>query len=216
MISNEEIIEKVADAMVVFRENRQTCNAALSLAKGRMENLSKEVLEKDKRIAELEAQVEELENCREDDVTDDGWVACSERLPAIGKTVMLQMADPLLWPKVGYLSGDGKSWAACMSPKNGCARMRDGDVVAWRELPKRYEPPVVEEEERKLKPGDYVICQATRLEEESFRGVFIGEDYHSWWIINSDCCWPICLSKEYYVLIKTGKHVDIFEEDLSE
>lgn len=214
MFSNEEIIEKIADAMVVFRENRQICNVALSLAKGRMESLSKEVIEKDNRIAELEEKLDSYrEGCAMSTATDDGWVACSEKLPEIGKVVMIQMTSPLLHPKIGYLSGDGKSWWVIMGALNGGGKIEADAVIAWRELPKRYEPPVVEEEpveeEVEFESGDYVVCISNSG--SKVHAIYIDEDKEVYRILDKSSFHPQDILKTHWHLKRCDKYVSTME-----
>ncbi len=68
----------------------------------------------------------------------NGWIPCKERLPEIGKLVILSLKN--LDICIGYRENDSISRMTAYLTEKGC-RIEFGYVLAWQPLPEPYHEP---------------------------------------------------------------------------
>lgn len=185
-MTNNEIRNQINEATKDFRETTRKVNEALNHAAGRLDKAEKEAY--DRGLNDCWEMFKKIKTS-----PGEGGISIRDLHEIFGSG-----SNPYLYDIIRNYS-----------PQQALAKIR-----AWEEK-KAEEEREKQEEAEKIQIGDVVECYIrddsgfvinTDLE---FVGIYCGEDNTYYWAINNRCSVPQRLSKERWLLKKTGEHVDI-------
>lgn len=232
-MSNEYIIDKIDEATRFNTTNKQVCNDALCLARGRIQKLQIDIEWKDAQITALNKQIADLkarelveDNCvivqdSSGNLTikcssgsdENRWIPCSERLPDDCDCVLMQLKNirtDIKTIRVGFYGCGSGKWMIC-GIDGERMHLINHTVLAWQPLPEKYEEPVVEDEpeEVKFEIGDFVLCVSKAG--VKINAVYLREDEEHYWILDKNCLTQQPLDKNRWKLTKYPGYMSIVE-----
>lgn len=239
-MSAEYVIDRLDEATRVNRDAKQVCNDALCLARGRIQKLQNEIVEKDARILELRVDIAKLRSelldlkaremvegnsvIMQDSLgnltikcssgsDDNRWIPCSERLPDDCDCVLMQLKNirtDIKTIRVGFYGCGSGKWMIC-GIDGERMHLINHTVLAWQPLPEKYEEPVVEDEPEEVKFEIGDFVLCVSKAGVKINAVYLREDEEHYWILDKNCLTQQPLDKNHWKLTTYPGHMSVVD-----